>query len=147
MGAGTTGVESDGGVAPEVPIRVEGSETMDKGKMDKKTLEQYRKKLLEKRNELILEYLPLVKFIANRISGRLPNHVELDDLIESGIIGPLVNSLLEVSKEVTAIYPNEQPMADCLAAYLNSRTFSSKATPPTHSSPITGATPGNENME
>lgn len=42
---------------------------------------------LDKRNEQIIEYLPLVKFIATRISGRLPNHVEIDDLMESGIIG------------------------------------------------------------
>lgn len=44
------------------------------------------------REELILEYLPLVKFIAQRIAGRLPSHVELDDLIESGIIG-LIDAL------------------------------------------------------
>lgn len=42
---------------------------------------------VEKRNELIIEYLPLVKFIANRIAGRLPNHVEVEDLVNSGIIG------------------------------------------------------------
>lgn len=42
---------------------------------------------IDKRNELIVEYLPLVKFIANRIAGRLPNHIEVDDLINSGIIG------------------------------------------------------------
>ena len=47
---------------------------------------------LEKRNERIIEYLPLVKFIANRIAGRLPSHVEVDDLINSGIIG-LIDAL------------------------------------------------------
>lgn len=47
---------------------------------------------LDKRNELIIEYLPLVKFIANRIAGRLPNHIEVDDLINSGIIG-LIDAL------------------------------------------------------
>ncbi|MBI3735023.1 FliA/WhiG family RNA polymerase sigma factor [Candidatus Sumerlaeota bacterium] len=35
---------------------------------------------------------PLVKFIANRIAGRLPQHVEIDDLVESGIIG-LIDAL------------------------------------------------------
>lgn len=53
-----------------------------------KTVEQD----LERRNELIIEYLPLVKFIANRIAGRLPSHVEVDDLINSGIIG-LIDAL------------------------------------------------------
>lgn len=42
---------------------------------------------LEQSNELILEYLPLVKFVASRISHRLPKHIEIDDLISSGIIG------------------------------------------------------------
>ncbi len=42
---------------------------------------------ISKRNQLIIEYLPLVKFIANRIAGRQPHHFEIYDLIESGIIG------------------------------------------------------------
>lgn len=42
---------------------------------------------LDRRNEMILEYLPLVKFIASRIASRLPNHIEVVDLINSGIIG------------------------------------------------------------
>ena len=40
-----------------------------------------------KREEVILEYLPLVKYIAYRIAGRLPSHLEVDDLINSGLIG------------------------------------------------------------
>lgn len=39
------------------------------------------------REALITECLPLVKFVAHRISSRLPSHVELDDLIHSGILG------------------------------------------------------------
>ena len=39
------------------------------------------------RDYLINECLPLVKFIAHRISARLPAHVEVDDLIHSGILG------------------------------------------------------------
>ncbi|HQL48672.1 MAG TPA: sigma-70 family RNA polymerase sigma factor, partial [Holophaga sp.] len=39
------------------------------------------------RETLITECLPLVKFVAHRISARLPAHVELDDLIHSGILG------------------------------------------------------------
>jgi len=39
------------------------------------------------RETLITECLPLVKFVAHRISARLPSHVELDDLIHSGILG------------------------------------------------------------
>jgi RNA polymerase sigma factor for flagellar operon FliA len=39
------------------------------------------------REFLITECLPLVKFVAHRISSRLPAHVEVDDLIHSGILG------------------------------------------------------------
>ncbi len=45
------------------------------------------KMTLERRNELIVEYLPLVRFIASRIASRLPQHIELGDLVNSGIIG------------------------------------------------------------
>jgi RNA polymerase sigma factor for flagellar operon FliA len=39
------------------------------------------------RDALITECLPLVKYIAHRISARLPAHVDVDDLIHSGILG------------------------------------------------------------
>jgi RNA polymerase sigma factor for flagellar operon FliA len=42
---------------------------------------------LSDRETLIRTYVPLVKFVALRISSRLPSHVELDDLIHSGILG------------------------------------------------------------
>ena len=42
---------------------------------------------VQDRETLITECLPLVKFIAHRISSRLPSHVEVDDLIHSGILG------------------------------------------------------------
>lgn len=41
----------------------------------------------EKRNELILTYTPLIKYIACRLASRLPSQVSLDDLISCGIIG------------------------------------------------------------
>ena len=41
----------------------------------------------EKREELILTYAPLIKYIATRLASRLPGHIALDDLISCGIIG------------------------------------------------------------
>jgi RNA polymerase sigma factor for flagellar operon FliA len=41
----------------------------------------------EDKNKLILEYSPLIKFIAQKIASRLPANIELDDLISSGVIG------------------------------------------------------------
>ena len=39
------------------------------------------------RERLILEHLPLVRFIAKRVHNRLPSTVLLDDLIHAGILG------------------------------------------------------------
>ena len=39
------------------------------------------------KDQLIIEYAPLIKFIAQKISLRLPSNIELDDLISSGVIG------------------------------------------------------------
>ncbi len=61
-------------LAPEVhdPARPELSDDLD---------------MFNDRELLITECLPLVKFIAHRISARLPAHVEVDDLVHSGILG------------------------------------------------------------
>jgi RNA polymerase sigma factor for flagellar operon FliA len=39
------------------------------------------------RDQLVLEYAPLIKYIAQKIAARLPANIELDDLISSGVIG------------------------------------------------------------
>jgi len=39
------------------------------------------------RENLILKYASLIKYIAQRIAARLPANIELDDLISSGVIG------------------------------------------------------------
>ncbi|MBA3004453.1 MAG: FliA/WhiG family RNA polymerase sigma factor [Desulfurivibrio sp.] len=55
----------------------------------------------EKRNELILTYSPLIKYIAARLAARLPAQVSLDDLISCGTIG-LIDAInkFDVSKNV-----------------------------------------------
>lgn len=39
------------------------------------------------REKLVVEYAPLIKYIAQKIAARLPANIELDDLISSGVIG------------------------------------------------------------
>jgi RNA polymerase sigma factor for flagellar operon FliA len=34
-----------------------------------------------------MEYAPLVKFIAHRMKGKLPSHIDVEDLINSGVLG------------------------------------------------------------
>jgi RNA polymerase sigma factor FliA len=42
---------------------------------------------LDKRNQVVLEHLSLVKAIAIRVHENLPVHIELDDLIHAGVLG------------------------------------------------------------
>jgi RNA polymerase sigma factor for flagellar operon FliA len=55
----------------------------------------------QERNQLILDHLPMIKFIATRIANRLPPNVQVEDLIEAGIIG-LLDAIekFDASKEV-----------------------------------------------
>jgi RNA polymerase sigma factor for flagellar operon FliA len=43
--------------------------------------------VLERRDRVVLEHLPLVKAIAVRVHENLPVHVDLDDLVHAGILG------------------------------------------------------------
>ena len=43
----------------------------------------------EFRNRLMEHYLPLVRYTADRISAKLPNEVDVDDLVSAGIFGLL----------------------------------------------------------
>ena len=39
------------------------------------------------RDQMLVEHLPTVRYLARRIHERLPQHVELDDLISAGVVG------------------------------------------------------------
>lgn len=39
------------------------------------------------RDQLIMDYAPLIRFVAQRIAARLPSNIEIDDLISAGVIG------------------------------------------------------------
>jgi len=39
------------------------------------------------KDRMIIEYAPLVRYIARRIAMRLPPHIDVDDLINAGILG------------------------------------------------------------
>lgn len=70
---------------------------------DKEILwEMYQKKASrEVREQLITEYVPLVKIVAGRLSMHLGNHVEYDDLVGYGVFG-LIDAIdkFDHSKEV-----------------------------------------------
>ena len=53
-----------------------------------KNLKDYRTTIDPKtKDEIIVEYAPLIKYIAQKIASRLPSNIELDDLISCGVIG------------------------------------------------------------
>ena len=41
----------------------------------------------ENREAIIMEYAPMIKYVASRIALRLPPHIEVDDLISVGVLG------------------------------------------------------------
>ncbi|MGC8736948.1 MAG: sigma-70 family RNA polymerase sigma factor [Dissulfurimicrobium sp.] len=41
----------------------------------------------EKRQELIIRYTPLIRYVVEKMSARLPGHVSCDDLMSAGVIG------------------------------------------------------------
>jgi len=59
-------------------------------------------KALEKRNNLVLEHLPLVKAIAAQCRSKLPTHLEFSDLVQAGIVGLLDASFKYDSDAETA---------------------------------------------
>jgi RNA polymerase sigma factor for flagellar operon FliA len=43
--------------------------------------------IVMERDLLLMEHLPTVRYLARRIHERLPQHVELDDLVSAGVVG------------------------------------------------------------
>jgi len=41
----------------------------------------------ENTEQIIKEYAPMIKYVANRIALRLPPHIEIDDLVSVGVLG------------------------------------------------------------
>jgi len=50
-------------------------------------IEYKEKKSQDAREKLILEYLPLVKYIAQRTAINLPSHIIIEDIINDGLLG------------------------------------------------------------
>lgn len=53
----------------------------------KKYKDSQKKVVAKDKDKLVVEYTPLIKFIAQKIAVRLPANIEIDDLISSGVIG------------------------------------------------------------
>jgi RNA polymerase sigma factor for flagellar operon FliA len=60
---------------------------MDNGSVDELWAAFRVDRDVELRNRLVLQYSPLVKYVAGRLRTRLPDNVEYNDLVSDGIIG------------------------------------------------------------
>ena len=58
-----------------------------KRKKANKSRKPSQKELLARRNEYAAKFFPYIEKVARRLARRLPAHVEIDDLISSGVIG------------------------------------------------------------
>ncbi len=60
-------------------------------KKDLKTPEESfgknKKISISQRNKIIVEYMPMIRCVARKISSRLPAHIDHEDLISNGVIG------------------------------------------------------------
>src|SRR5689334_4219571 len=61
--------------------------TAVKAKKAKRARKPSAKALAEKRREYAAKFFPYIEKVARRLARRLPAHVEIDDLISSGVIG------------------------------------------------------------
>lgn len=43
--------------------------------------------MTSEQEQLMIEHLPIVRYLARRIHERLPQHVEIDDLVSAGVLG------------------------------------------------------------
>lgn len=65
-------------------------------------IEYKRSGNLKIREELVLKYIPLVKYVVGKMIVNLPKNVEYDDLVEYGIIGLLdAVEKFDLNKEIT----------------------------------------------
>jgi RNA polymerase sigma factor for flagellar operon FliA len=93
--------------APAGPSEAEGIETGDATGIDTGDVEAGVQALWKQftsnpeqavRDRLVLHYAPLVKYVAGRVGTGLPTHVDVGDLVQSGIFG-LVDAIEKFEPE------------------------------------------------
>ena len=77
-----TSIESDDSISTEVEVEIKKEEVRKVIVRPPGT-----KEVLGTREQIIIEYAPLIKYIAQKIAARLPANIDIDDLISSGVIG------------------------------------------------------------
>ncbi len=77
---------SNNGQAMEMEM-VDGAESMLEAQQWSEPAPAAQPMDSQERDRMLVEHLPTVRFIAHKIHARLPQHVELEDLISAGVVG------------------------------------------------------------
>ena len=72
------------------------------------------------RDRLVLHYAPLVKYVAGRVGTGLPAHVEVADLIQSGIFG-LLDAIEKDRQPLGSMYDGRAALEMIHAVYASQR--------------------------
>jgi RNA polymerase sigma factor for flagellar operon FliA len=72
--------------AEEQAVRMEGEDTAMETVL-REAKEQSLDVPTSVKEQIVLEHAPLIRYIVNRIAVRLPSHIDLDDLHNTGVIG------------------------------------------------------------
>lgn len=83
-GMSSGGLLSEEDAMPELFTSLVGA---DKSGRQKPGSESDQSQAAADRDLMLMEHLPTVRYLARRIHERLPQHVELDDLISAGVVG------------------------------------------------------------
>ena len=73
-------------------------------------LSEYEVHSRQPTDHLVNQHLPLVKRIASQLAVKLPSHIEIDDLIQVGLIG-LLKAVDDYQTDSGAVFPLMQPFA------------------------------------
>src|SRR4051794_30073262 len=74
-------------MATKTATSAKATKTMVTKKGTGKSKKTAKKDLVDRRNEYAAKFFPYIEKVARRLARRLPAHVEIDDLISSGVIG------------------------------------------------------------
>lgn len=80
-------IESRDSIEEQVRRKIIAAEQLRGASSRPKFVRDDRTPVNTNRDELVVEYAPLIKYVAQKIAARLPANIELDDLISSGVIG------------------------------------------------------------
>nr|WP_198048352.1 FliA/WhiG family RNA polymerase sigma factor [Saccharomonospora iraqiensis] len=86
------------GSAPDGPARTDGADAEAESTIAALWREFGRSPDQRVRDRLVLHYAPLVKYVAGRVGTGLPSHVDVSDLVQSGIFG-LVDAIEKFDPE------------------------------------------------